>query len=593
MTFLTKTARCLALGAFFIGAGLSATAQTVTPASGSATCQVSPTATGLSYSFSTTTGTFSYWSTKGDLQITSSTTANPVTVQSTGFGRGQIIANYSVGGCTPIPVPYEVNKAFTTSEPIVGPTCVLPNGTYTWSINPIISKADQIAAQIGIDRYTWTVTSSNTNTYNSLTSQLAQVGQYSGDFSAIRLVMPSDVGAFTLQVQVGACNLPGPTITVTPTPPTPAISGPSCRPTSDVTPFTLTTTSQPGVLYTWNVPPTWTISPANATTGITATGSTLSVTVTPDANGGDVTVTASNGGACGSPTAKYTLKRQLDPGVAQITNAPACFTIGTDVTLGVSPVANNSTFTWTIPTGFIAVSGTPGTVPGTVVTPGPFITVRATGSASGTISVTSDGCGSGVVSKVLRVNGNNGCSYALSDLGCGTIRLRSTSGTGCLPAGTSYTWSSPSNPPVTVTTNTYTFPNGLSNETATVSISNTSNCLSATTTGVFNSSPSDCGNRASGGRVTKGDLSIYPNPTGGKLNVDLPLKVGEQAKLTVLDMAGRTMTQSTMKEARGNVDVSRLPEGVYMLHAQLPNGKVLTQKVIVRHESNVPSTDLR
>jgi hypothetical protein len=146
---------------------------------------------------------------------------------------------------------------------------------------------------------------------------------------------------------------------------------------------------------------------------------------------------------------------------------------------------------------------------------------------------------------------------------------------------------------VTTTANTYTFPNGLNNQQATVTISNTANCLSATVTGTFTSSPADCGGRAGGGRVTKGDLSIYPNPTDSKLNVDLPLKAGEQAKLTVLDMTGRILAQSTMKAARGSIDVSRLPEGVYMLHAKMPGGKVLSQKVIVRHESEAIGTDQR
>lgn len=579
MTFLTKTARRLALGIFFIGAGLSATAQIVTPGSGSANCQVSPTATGLTYTFSTSSGTLVNWGTKGDLQITSAVTANPVTVQSTGFGRGQIIAYYSIGGCNPIPVPYEVNKVFTTNELIIGPACVLPGNAYTWSIKPIISSANQIAAQIGIDKYTWKID----GLPGSVPMLPTNADAYSGDLSAIRIVMPNNVGAFTLSVKVGDCNSFGPTIQVAPTPPTPAITGPSCRPTSDVSPFTLTTTSQPGVLYTWNVPPTWTISPATATTGILATGPTLSVTVTPDANGGDVTVTASNGGSCGSSTAKYTLKRQLNPAVAQITNAPACFTVGADVTLGVSPVANNSTFTWTIPAGF---TGNGAAGPTTVTTPGASIVVRATGSTSGTISVTSDGCSSGVVSKLLKINGNNGCTYNLIDLGCGTIRVTATSGTGCLAAGTSYNWSSLSNPAFTTPTPTYTFPNGLNNEVVTVAITNTVNCLSAITTKTFTSLPADCGGRISVEGGTQGDLSIYPNPTGRKLNVDLPLKTGEQAKLTVLDITGRTWAQSTMKEARGNIDLSKLPEGIYMLNVQLPKGKVLTQKVIVRHEGN-------
>jgi hypothetical protein len=590
--FLQGRKARLLLATLLCSAGLTAAAQTITPASNSAACNdasvsnpggVAFNATGLSYTFTPAPGqTFVGWGTRGDFQITSASTANPVTVSSTGYGRAQIVAFYSVGGCNPIEASYTVNKTFTVPNdaPLVGPVCVLPGGEYTWSIKPLISSANQIAARIGIDTYTWDVVAVN-GTPPTLPAQTPGAEAYSGDFSAVRLTMPSNVGTFKLRLKVGACNTFQREITVSPIPPKPVfVSPPSCRPSSDTSPFNLTISSLAGVTYTWNVPPTWTISPANATTGLLATGATQTVSITPDANGGDVTVTASNGGTCGSQTERFTLKRQLNPAVSTITNVPACFTLNQQYNLGVSGAANNSTFTWSIPAGFTG-NGVAGPI--TVTTPTPNILVSATGSSNATISVTSDGCGGGVVSALLRVSGTNGCTFSLTDLDCATIRVNATSGTGCLPTtGTTYVWETPGNPTQTTTTRTVSFPNNV-NGTVTVTITNPSTCLRVVVSAPFNS-PLCAGRPASGGASSPaGAVNTFPNPTGGKLNVDLPLKGGEQATLVLTDIAGRQQLQTTTQQAHGTIDLGRLPNGVYTLRAELPNGKVVTQKVVIRH----------
>ena len=84
---------------------------------------------------------------------------------------------------------------------------------------------------------------------------------------------------------------------------------------------------------------------------------------------------------------------------------------------------------------------------------------------------------------------------------------------------------------------------------------------------------------------------VYPNPTSGSLNIDLPLQAGETGKLTLTDATGRQHLVSSTKEARAKLDVSKLPQGVYTLRAELTSGKVLTQKVVVSHDA--PASSVR
>lgn len=586
-----RTARRL-LTALFCSLGLTAAAQTITPGPGSATCSapnssgVAYNATGLTYTFTAGPGqTFLGWGKRGDFQITSSTTANPVTVSSTGYGRGQIVAFYSIGGCNPEEKTYTVNKNFGSNDfvdPLVGPACVAPGGNYTWSIKPIISSAAQIAERIGIDTYTWEIVPVN-GTAPTLPPQTPGADAYSGDFSALRLTMPTDVGVFKLRLTIGACNTYQREIVVSPIPPKPVfISPPICRLSSDTSPFSLTISSLAGVNYTWAIPPTWSISPATATTGLQATGSTQTVTITPDNGGGTVSVTASNGGICGDQTERFTLNRQLNPAVSSITGIPACFTLNQSYPLSLSNPANNTTFTWSIPSGYTG-NGILG--PAFVTTPVPTIVVAATGGVNGNISVTSDACTSGVVSAPLRVSGTNGCSFSMTDLECATIRVNAT-GTNCLPtSGTTYVWETPNNPTQTTTTRTVSFPNDV-NGPVTVTITNPTTCLRAVVTFSFNSP--QCASRQAPGKTgttaaPAGAVKTFPNPTGGKLSVDLPLRGGEQATLVLTDITGRQQLNTTQREAHGTVDLSRLPNGVYTLRAELPGGKVVTQKVVVRH----------
>ena len=87
------------------------------------------------------------------------------------------------------------------------------------------------------------------------------------------------------------------------------------------------------------------------------------------------------------------------------------------------------------------------------------------------------------------------------------------------------------------------------------------------------------GGRTDGGRTqgvpTDNGLTIYPNPTGGTLTVESASPIRE---ITAYDLAGRVMmtvdggTVETCHGASLQVDVSSLPNGIYLLRAVTDNG---------------------
>ncbi|PIF43601.1 putative secreted protein (Por secretion system target) [Chryseobacterium sp. 52] len=68
-------------------------------------------------------------------------------------------------------------------------------------------------------------------------------------------------------------------------------------------------------------------------------------------------------------------------------------------------------------------------------------------------------------------------------------------------------------------------------------------------------------------------VSIYPNPTKGEINIKTDKKV---KTVSVSDMSGRTV----MKTDSGKTDLSSLPKGIYMIKAEFNDGTSATEKVI-------------
>ncbi|WP_273446871.1 SdrD B-like domain-containing protein [Neolewinella agarilytica] len=69
-------------------------------------------------------------------------------------------------------------------------------------------------------------------------------------------------------------------------------------------------------------------------------------------------------------------------------------------------------------------------------------------------------------------------------------------------------------------------------------------------------------------------ISVYPNPSAGRVNVNLPLaEVNSQDVLVVSDLLGRPLLSSTYGQAAGGWDLSELPTGYYLMLLQDEAGR--------------------
>lgn len=77
-------------------------------------------------------------------------------------------------------------------------------------------------------------------------------------------------------------------------------------------------------------------------------------------------------------------------------------------------------------------------------------------------------------------------------------------------------------------------------------------------------------------------LSIYPNPSKGRLTLIMPQLKGHDVRLQVLDLAGRVLHNQVSKGCSSSMelDVGGLPNGVYLLRLNLPD-KTITEKIII------------
>ncbi|WP_143436631.1 T9SS type A sorting domain-containing protein [Hymenobacter crusticola] len=77
--------------------------------------------------------------------------------------------------------------------------------------------------------------------------------------------------------------------------------------------------------------------------------------------------------------------------------------------------------------------------------------------------------------------------------------------------------------------------------------------------------------------ATAATFSVYPNPSAGLVHVQ-----GTYRRATVLDAVGRTAwVQPTAQAGQKSLDLSALPAGVYVIQLTLPNGLLVTKRLIL------------
>ncbi|WP_116788699.1 T9SS type A sorting domain-containing protein [Flavobacterium psychrotrophum] len=226
--------------------------------------------------------------------------------------KGQVRVSYSVPGCGSS-IAFEIYKTFGNIPAIVGPTCLEPNKTYTYSIDQVAS--DNANDNIGFDKYYWSgLPVGAINSY------------FSADNSSITFTTPASFPPFTLKCCVGRYNtssnvdggngpIPSGSVTYTtcttapvylgPTAPAYTTAPPTCHPTG-ASLFTIVYPNPTSGIYTWTAPNTgWVISSSS-----TATTTTITV-ATPNNNPGGLVLTITGTPCNSTVTIPYQVNRSL------------------------------------------------------------------------------------------------------------------------------------------------------------------------------------------------------------------------------------------------------------------------------------------
>lgn len=360
---------------------------------------------------------------------------NPSSDKKWARSKGRVTLYYLQSPCNSS-ITFEVYKKYTGVSPswvppIVGPDCIQPNTTYTYSVDQIAS--DNAGDAIGFDSYYWSgIPSGSTNVYTS------------ADNSSITFTTGATVVPSTLSCCYGRCNdwdgdsggahttCVTKSVNVTPTAPvfTSAQPNASCVNTG-VTSFPVVLTPIAGYTYTLTATGTpWNI--------INNSNGNWTVNLGSDNNPGTLTLSVSNG-ACPPVLFTYAINRNFVAPSASIT-APSCITPGT--TNNAFSIQTNATLnptTWTLPAGWTVTAGSANG------TNSAFNVTVPAGTAAGayTITAKSNSC-PGTISNVVNVKPATPVFNILSPV-CvtrGTTPITSISIT-AVPGATSYNWTLP------------------------------------------------------------------------------------------------------------------------------------------------------
>ncbi|MBO4382401.1 MAG: T9SS type A sorting domain-containing protein, partial [Bacteroidales bacterium] len=74
------------------------------------------------------------------------------------------------------------------------------------------------------------------------------------------------------------------------------------------------------------------------------------------------------------------------------------------------------------------------------------------------------------------------------------------------------------------------------------------------------------------------ELKVYPNPTYGSVTVQHESTLIE--RVTVTDLYGRTVAIIPINDYQGNLNLSGLPAGVYLLNIEFENKDIVTTKLL-------------
>lgn len=434
------------------------------------------------YSIAAVAGATSYtWTLPSGWSGTSTTTSINAVPGATG-GQITVTATNSCGTSTAQTFSVAVTSTPATPGTISGNTTVCPTTSNTYTI----------AAVAGATSYNWTLPSgwSGTSTTTSIT---AVAGATGGPITVSATNSCGTSSPVTLAVVIGTAPAqPG------------AITGnvTVCQNTSQ----TYSITAVAGATsYTWTLPGGW-----------TGTSTTNTITTTAGASNGNIMVTATN--ACGTSTAQ-SLAVTVNPVPATpgaiAGNANVC--TGVAQTYSVSPVAGATSYTWTLPAGWVGTSTTTSISPSTI-------------GANGQVTVTANNaCGSSTAS-VLNVTVIPVATMPGAITGATTICPNQTQVYSVSPVAgaTSYIWTLPSGWPGTSTINSISATTSANGGTVSVAASNSCGTSTAQTLTVsLGTAPSQPGAITGNATICSGSTQTYSiSPVAGATSYNWTLPSG-------------------------------------------------------------------
>lgn len=352
-------------------------------------------------------------------------------------------------------------------------------------------------------------------------------------------------------------------VSIIPAPSSPgSISGPAVICRDSIANYSITTVPN-ATSYSWTVP---------AGAQILGGQNTTSISIQWGNTGGSVSVIAGN--QCGNSNPSVLAVSVIGPPAQPVAiKGPADVCSGITVSFSVDPVANATSYLWTVPADVILLTGQ-----------GTDSISVTWGAVAGEVSaVAMNNCGAGTAkSRLIGLETLPEPAGAIS--GKDTVCSNNETYTYLVPVitgATTYTWNVPSGTSITSGTGTNSIvltisPSGASGQ---ISVQGKNTCGSGT------ASVKDVVVKICAGipvNTAESAISVYPNPADGVVNIAIAAGQ-EQLNLLIADVRGQIVYREALMNTVGDythkVDVSGFSRGVYFV--ELVNSKNFVIKKII------------
>jgi hypothetical protein len=550
-----------------------------------AVCSYMGSATNAAYSITAVLNANSYnWVVPTGATIVSGAGTTNISVSySTSFVSGNVTVQ-SVSGCgSSIAKTLAITKTLPTAPlTLTGPTNAC---SYMGSTTNATYSTGAVATAVS---YNWTVPTGATIVSGQGTTSINV--SYTSSFVS---------GNVTVQSVSGCGNSAAKTLTITKTIPTApvAITGTTnvCNYFGTSTNLTYSIAAVTGAdSYNWTAPANATIISGQGTASIDVNYSSSFVS-------GNISVQSVSG--CGSSIAKTSAITKTVPAIPGLVTGPLylCNYLNTDTTYTILPVAEATSYTWTVPTGITLLSGQ-GTTSIAVHISSTFV--------SGNITVISNSnCGSSTARTIVLKKSPPSTGPISGPVSICAL-TSATYSVAPVTEAVSYIWLIPKGiSPVpattgTISTNTTTGITTVSGTTKSIDLTIDTSIVTTSAATIKVAAVNSCSLQGTYQLLaltacrtsdyitnitssdTKNLLNIYPNPSNDFFNLDISLLSDSEILLEIFDVAGQSVIKKEYLLNKGMnsviTNVSELKAGTYFLKITSNDSSVKKSKVFIK-----------